>query len=376
MRRLAAALFAFAFAAAHAFDAVTPGYQLRFPADRGAHPGYRTEWWYITGQLDSPQGAFGFQVTFFRVRNTAAEREPGRFAPRQVLFAHAALADIAQHRFRHDQRVERALVPLVEARTGDTGVRIDDWHLARSGDAYRTQVAAEGFALELTMTPTQPVLLEGDAGLSRKGPASGQASYYYSEPHLAVSGRVRVDGRAIDVHGTAWLDHEWSSEYLAPDAVGWDWLGANLDGGGALMAFRIRRKDGSPLWAAATVRDAGGRAVSFGPDAVTFTPVRRWKSPASGIEYPVEMEVRVGERRLRVAPLMDDQELDVRASAGTLYWEGAVRVEGDGGTKGRGYLELTGYAGALVLGREREPTARAVRMAAHWSAATPHSTPE
>jgi predicted secreted hydrolase len=116
--------------------------------------------------------------------------------------------------------------------------------------------------------------------------------------------------------------------------------------------------------------------VSFGPDAVTFTPVRRWKSPASGIEYPVEMEVRVGERRLRVAPLMDDQELDVRASAGTLYWEGAVRVEGDGGTKGRGYLELTGYAGALVLGREREPTARAVRMAAHWSAATPHSTPE
>jgi predicted secreted hydrolase len=265
-----------------------------------------------------------------------------------VLFAHAALADIARKRFHHDERVVRAMEGLVEARPGETDVRIDDWRLVRDEGSYRTAVTASDFALELRFAPTQDVLLEGDRGFSRKGPAPAQASYYYSEPHLAVQGRVRVEGEALDVRGVAWLDHEWSSEYLARDAVGWDWLGANLDDGAALMAFRIRRKDGSVLWASATWRDRDGHTVSCGPDAVAFSPLRRWRSPASGIEYPVAMELRVGGRRLRIEPLMDAQELDVRASAGTLYWEGAVRLEGDG-AQGRGYLELTGYAGALLL---------------------------
>jgi predicted secreted hydrolase len=349
MRRIAAALAACALLCAHAFDPVVPGYVPRFPQDRGAHPAFRTEWWYITGQLESARGPMGFQVTFFRVRNPAADDEPGRFAPREVLFAHAALADIAQGRFHHDQRVARAMEGLVEAGIGETNVRIDDWRLARDATSYHSTVQADDFALELDLTPTQQPLLEGDRGFSRKGPGPAQASYYYSEPHLAVRGRVRVEGRTLDVNGAAWLDHEWSSEYLAQDATGWDWLGANLDDGGALMAFRIRRKDGSVLWAAATARDRNGTSTSFGPDAVAFTPMRRWRSPASGIEYPVAMEVTAGTRRYRVEPLMDAQELDVRASAGTLYWEGAVRIEGEGGARGRGYLELTGYAGALVL---------------------------
>ena len=347
MRRIAALLAACAILSAHALDPVTPGYALRFPQDRGAHPGFGVEWWYVTGQLESPRGPLGFQATFFRVRNAKADEAPGRFAPRQVLFAHAALADVGARRFHHDQRVGRAIEGLVEAATGDTDVRIDDWSFARTAAGYHADVPADGFALTLDLVPTQALLLEGDRGFSRKGPAAGQASYYYSEPHLRVNGHVRIGAESVEVHGEAWLDHEWSSEYLAPGAAGWDWLGANLDDGGALMAFRIRGKDGATVWASATLRAHDGSARSFGPQDVSFAPVRRWRSAASGVEYPVAMQVDVAGRRFRLEPLMDAQELDARATAGTLYWEGAVRVEG--AATGRGYLELTGYADPLRL---------------------------
>jgi len=347
MRRIAAVLAACVVFCAHALDPVTPGYTLRFPGDRGAHPGFGVEWWYVTGQLESPRGPLGFQVTFFRVRNAKAEDAPGRFAPRQVLFAHAALADVRAGRFHHDQRVGRAMEGLVEAHTGETDVRIDDWSFVRSPAGYHAEIPAQGFTLALDLAPTQAVLLEGDRGFSRKGPAEGQASYYYSEPHLQAKGRVRIAAESVEVHGEAWLDHEWSSEYLAPGAAGWDWLGANLDGGAALMAFRIRGKDGGTVWASATLRAPDSSARSFGPGEISFLPLRRWRSVASGVEYPVAMQVDVGGRRFRLDPLMDRQELDARATAGTLYWEGAVRV--DGAASGRGYLELTGYADPLRL---------------------------
>jgi predicted secreted hydrolase len=331
-------------AAALAFDPVVPGRALQFPRDYGAHPGHRIEWWYVTGHLDSSRGPLGFQVTFFRVRNPDAENVPGRFSPRQILFAHAALADAPRARFLHDQRVGRLLPPLVDAREADTAVRIDDWMLERDGSGYRTRIAADGFALDLALTPTQPVLLQGDRGYSRKGPLPEQASYYYSEPHLRVEGKVRSRDETLEVRGVAWLDHEWSSEMLAADAAGWDWLGANLDDGGALTAFRIRAKDGRVLWATATYRAPGGTPVTFAREAVQFTVRRTWKSPRTGTEYPVAMDVRVGDRTYYLDPLLEDQELDARASTGTLYWEGAVRVTSRQGAGGRGYLELTGYA--------------------------------
>ena len=323
------------------FPAVTPGRTLEFPRDRGAHPDYRIEWWYITGHLESARGPMGFQVTFFRWRNPDADANPSRFAPRQILFAHAALADPAKGRLAHDQRSARALPPLVDAAAGETDVRIDDWTLQREQGAYRTVVRGAGFALELAMTPTQSPLLEGDAGFSRKGPSPEQASYYYSEPHLAVTGRVVAGSEAREVRGVAWLDHEWSSAPLAADAVGWDWLGLNLDDGGALMAFRIRTRDGATLWATATRRTAAGATRTFGPDAVRFRPSRRWTSPRSGASYPVAMQVDVAGEQWSLEPLLDDQELDARASVGTVYWEGAVRASG--ARAGRGYLELTGY---------------------------------
>jgi predicted secreted hydrolase len=328
---------------ASAFDAVVPGAPLQFPRDMGAHPGYRIEWWYVTGQLEPADGGktLGFQVTFFRVRNPDAEANPSRFSPRQILFAHAALADPAIGHLLHDQRSAREIEGLVEARAGDTDVRIDDWFLRRDGRGYRTLVAADGFTLDLAFEPTQPPLPQGDAGLSRKGPDPRNASYYYSEPQLRATGRVLRKGAATRVDGFAWLDHEWSSEHLASNASGWDWVGANLDDGAALMVFRIRGKDGGTVWSAATWRPANGNAVFYDGGAVAFAPRRTWRSPRSGTAYPVEMDVRVGDRTWRLEPLMDDQELDARTSTGTLYWEGAVKLSGASG--GRGYLELTGY---------------------------------
>ncbi len=346
---LAAVLLVVRVTAAQDFAPVVPGKAFAFPGDAGSHPQHRVEWWYVTGQLETRRGPMGFQVTFFRLRNKDADSNPSRFSPKQLLFAHAALADPAKGRLLHDQRSARALEGLVEAKIEDTSVRIDEWVLERSSRAYRTRIDADGFALDLTLTPTQPVLLQGDRGFSRKGAASAQASYYYSEPHLRVSGRVSAAGETLDVGGSAWLDHEWSSEILAADAVGWDWLGVNLDDGAALMAFRIRAGDGRPLWANATYRPAGGAPVTFGPDAVRFAPRRSWKSPRTGTVYPVAMDIEIGERSFRIEPLMDDQELDARSSTGTLYWEGAVRVEEGQRPRGRGYLELTGYAGRLAF---------------------------
>jgi predicted secreted hydrolase len=191
------------------------------------------------------------------------------------------------------------------------------------------------------------VLLEGDAGYSRKGPAEGQASYYYSEPQLRVRGRLRSGPEWREVEGVAWLDHEWSSEPLAGAALGWDWVGINLDDGGALMAFRIRGQGGERVWAGATLRSRSGAPASFGPASVRFAVRRTWKSPRTGTAYPVAVDLEIEGRSWRIDPIMDDQELDARASTGTLYWEGAVKVEGSDGTRGRGYLELTGYAERL-----------------------------
>ncbi|MGH8230957.1 MAG: lipocalin family protein, partial [Steroidobacteraceae bacterium] len=175
------------------------------------------------------------------------------------------------------------------------------------------------------------------------GPDSAAASYYYSEPHVRVSGSITRQARRDSVSGEAWLDHEWSSQYLDPRAVGWDWVGLNLQDGGALMAFRIRDAAGAAYWAGATLRDAAGQTRSFQPQQVQFRPVRRWRSARSNVVYPVSWQLRVGERSFDLEPLLDDQENDSRASSGTLYWEGAVTARVGEHSVGRGYLELTGY---------------------------------
>jgi predicted secreted hydrolase len=301
-------------------NVVRPNPSFSFPRDHGAHPEFRTEWWYITGWLGD---ALGFQITFFRARPDADERNPSAFTPRQVLLAHAALAEPKRGRLVHEERAARAGFSLAEAETQRTGVWIDDWSLVQDGQRYQARIAAREFDFELSLLATQ-LMPQGEAGFSRKGHRPEEASYYYSRPQMQASGMV--NGRAVA--GTAWLDHEWSSAYLAPEASGWDWCGINFHDGGSLMAFRIRAK-------------AGG--VHYAPPGVSFEVLREWKSPRTGVSYPVSVLVRANGDALRLEPLMDDQELDARMSTGTIYWEGAVRAFRGSREIGRGYLELTGY---------------------------------
>lgn len=360
-------------------DRIHPDRTLRFPRDHGAHAGARTEWWYATGWLNGRDGApsHGFQLTFFRSRQavadtsaTAASQAPlgGRFAPRQWLFAHAAVTELAAGRHRHAQRITRwsgdEQWPEAHARRGDTDVAIGPWRLqrsalARSGDAppasrYTARLAAPeaGFTLALQLDSTQPTLLQGRAGFSRKGPQPSQASHYYSQPQLVVQAALTLDGRRQALAGTGWLDHEWSDELLAPGATGWDWIGINLADGGALTAFQLRDGAGQALWAGGSHRAPGsGEARAFAPDELRFEPLQWWTSPASGARYPVRWRIRTPAGTHDLHALLDAQELDSRGSTGAIYWEGLAELRDAAGRRvGLGYLEMTGRSAPLRLG--------------------------
>ena len=332
------------------YPPVVPGRRLSFPADHGSHAAYRTEWWYVTGWVKDRRGRdLGIQVTFFRNRPDVQEDNPSAFAPKQLLLAHVALADPAYGRLRHEQRTAREGFGLVVAAKGGMRVELEGWSLEAARHGFRARIAARDFAFDLHFSPTQPVLLQGASGFSRKGPLPGQASYYYSLPHLSMKGTIEVEREALPVDGEAWFDHEWSSEYVPKAAAGWDWVGLNLIDGSALMAFRMRGKDGNDVWAGGTWRTRDGEKQVFPPSEIEFEPLRLWRSPRTAVEYPVGMRVAAGELTLDVQPLMDDQELDARTSTGTVYWEGAVRAKLGGKEVGRGYLELTGYWSPVKL---------------------------
>lgn len=340
------------------FAVVVPGHPIEWPQDKGAHPAYRMEWWYATGWLQTTDHRqLGFQVTFFRTATGLAAKTgttASAFEPSQLIMGHAALSDPAYGRVVYAQGMARQGFDLAYAKVGKTDVKLDAWRMTQQPDGRYEVVAESGnFSLHLMLAPTQPPMIQGDLGYSRKGPE--QASYYYSEPQLKVTGEVSrpsaAGGRSasVTVTGQAWLDHEWTSAIEPAGAQGWDWLGANLDDGGALMAFRVRAKDGSALWTHAALRDREGRMTQFDPADVDFMPARQWRSPHTGARYPVAMSVRTGTMHWRLEPLIDDQELDTRDTSHVVYWEGPVTVMGDdagGGRRGRGYLELVGYANA------------------------------
>ncbi len=357
-------------------DGVRPDRRLRFPQDHGAHVAQRTEWWYATGWLGTEAApSHGWQVTFFRSATGLGQGNRSRFAPRHVLFAHAAVTDLRQLQHRHAQRMARwsglpdAAPDVVALDHG--ALRVAGWSLADESAGWRVQVAADGFAFDLHLQRTQPLLLQGEAGYSIKGPwapghptgvqpnvktESQPASHYYSEPQLAVHGRLQI-GRmapgAPSLQGRAWLDHEWSDTLLPEQAVGWDWIGINLFDGSALTAFQLRRADGSVLWAGGSWRAASGgmAAQNFVAPSVAFTPGARWRSGASGADYPTHWMINTPAGRFDVRALLQAQELDSRSGTGVFYWEGLSELLNDAGHRvGLGYLEMTGYAGRLRLG--------------------------
>jgi predicted secreted hydrolase len=345
-----------------------PERTLVFPRDYGAHPDFRTEWWYITGYAKSSTGReFGFQVTFFRSRVPGTQSMRSAFAAKQLIFAHCAVTDVQGKKLHHDQRTARQGFGIAQAGEQDTDVKLRNWSLQRTpyvltGSAaqiaepamhYQARIPAKDFALDLNFAQTQPLLLQGKEGLSRKGPDPEQASYYYSKPQLRASGSITLLGQRHDVLGTAWLDHEWSQALLHPEAVGWDWIGMNLFDGSALTAFQLRRKDGSSLWTGGSFRatsSSGLQTFIAKPFEVQFQAIKGWTSPVTGAKYPIQWLVRTPADYYTVKAVIPNQELDSRSSTGAIYWEGLSDLfDSNDKHVGRGYLEMTGYAGALRI---------------------------
>lgn len=327
--------------------------QLHFPADAGAHPDYRHEWWYFTGNLVTPGGRrFGYEFTLFRF--AIAPSMPPRasaWATRQIYMAHLAFTDVRGARFLARQRFARGALGLAGVQLHPYSLWLGDWRATAAGNGlWPLHVTAhtDTGALDLVLRPAKPLVLQGEKGLSRKGPQPGNASYYYSYTRLATRGRINLDGRAFNVAGNSWMDHEWGSSALGPTLAGWDWFAVQLDDGRDLMFYRLRRHDGSadPLSAGVLVaRDGSYR--SLGAADVSVAVTRHWTSPATGIRYPAGWQLRLRRERLalKIRPLLADQELNLAVR----YWEGAVRVGGsDAGrpTAGVGYVELAGYGGA------------------------------
>ena len=335
---------------------------LSFPHDLGVHPDFQTEWWYVTGYAPSGDGAgaLGFQVTFFRSKVAAAQGSSSKLAAKHLLFAHAAVSDVAGKALHSDQRIARwSGLPAGSnpadqawARTDDTGLQLQDWSLTRQSDGrLAAKVQAKGFALDLSFTQTQPLLLQGQGGMSRKGPSPQHFSYYYSLPQLAVQGQIRLQGRSYTAGAgsLAWLDHEWSDALLPPGAVGWDWIGINMLDGSALTAFQLRDKAGRAVWDGGSFR-AGSTLYTFTQGEAVFQPTHWWQSPRSQARYPVQWLVRTPADFYTVKAVFEAQELDSRSSTGAIYWEGLCEVlDSQQRLAGRGYLEMTGYASPLRL---------------------------
>jgi predicted secreted hydrolase len=312
----------------------------------------------MTGWLGEGADKMGFQVTFFRSRTRHPDSNPSRFAPRQLLFAHAALALPGEGQLRHAEVAGRAGSAGASFGSADTALTLSGWSLQRTADDHYTiMIPAEQFTLEVDAFTALAPVLRGDDGYSAKGPTPLSASYYYSRPQLNVSARValkNVSGgrRSVDsrlqLTGTAWLDHEWSSSLLMAGAIGWDWIGINLLDGSSLMAFRMRSATKETLFSEWDWRDVRGQVIERRQD-VRWQPLGQWRSPRSLFTYPEYFQLQVGDRTLLLKPLMPDQEVNAQASTGGFYYEGAVELTENGKLLGRGYLELTGYGAPVAL---------------------------
>lgn len=333
---------------------------LAFPSDHGAHPGYRTEWWYVTGIVADDAGArYGYQFTIFRQRlDLPPPRDgaaPSRLRAEAVMPAHLAVADLDRGRFIAAERLRRDDGVRAGARTGRLRSWVDDWEIEQREDGSLRLFAGDlvkGIGLQLELVPEREPVAHGDGGYSRKGDDPGNASAYVSLTRLRTTGTLRIVERdraaggkgPIAVSGTSWFDHEWGTSQLEPGLAGWDWFGLRLADGRDLMLYRLRRADGgaSP-WSAGTLVEPGGATVRLRAADFSLEPLESWRSPATGAEYPVRWRVAVPRAALalEVAAPLAACEVDARGSTGLVYWEGPVRVSGTVG--GEGYGEFTGY---------------------------------
>ena len=335
------------------FARATAPRRFAFPADLGPHPEFRTEWWYYTGNLETAAGRhFGFQLTFFRSAlappAAGVSRRASAWSASQLYLAHFALTDTAGRRFHAWSRLGREALGLAGARATPFRVWLDDWSAASEapeGLPVRLRASEGDVGIDLVLASDKPIVLQGDRGLSRKGPEPGNASYYYSLSRMSARGTVRAGGEPLPVSGLAWMDREWSTSALGPDLVGWDWLALQLDDGRDLMVYRLRRRDGTvDARSSGALIAVDGATRPLAPGDVILDALDHWTSPRSRVRYPSRWRLAIpgAALSLEITPRLADQELIV----GTRYWEGAVRVEGTAAGRaiaGRGYVELVGY---------------------------------
>lgn len=332
-----------------------------FPQDHGPHPQYASEWWYYTGNLDAADGRhFGFQLTFFR--SALAPAHPQRasdWAATNIYMAHFALTDVAGRKFYAFERFSRAAAGLAGAEAEPFRVWLEDWSADGAGPGagqMRLRAAQDGVSIDLTLDAGKPIVLQGDHGLSRKGPEPGNASYYYSLTRMPTRGALQIGAARVEVGGLSWMDREWSTNAAGAQLVGWDWFALQLSDDRELMFYRLRRADGSsdPFSGGALI-DASGAPARIVLGAIQIDALGEWQSPRDGARYPSGWRLRVPSAGLdlQITPYLDDQELPLA----TTYWEGAVKIGGTSGgapVGGSGYVEQTGYAeqhGSLVSGR-------------------------
>lgn len=343
-------------AAAARFKVAEPGRRFSFPKDHGSHAEFKIEWWYFTGNLASDGKELGYELTFFRrgVDAPAAAENPSRWAVKDLYFAHFALTDGEGKRFYSTDQISREAIGKAGAKEDRLEVWIDRWRAAQAEDGT-IRLQAEGapagarWAIDLTLSPDKPPVIQGTDGISRKGGEPGQASHYISYTRLSTRGTVSIDGKARPVSGLSWMDHEFSSSMLNKNQAGWDWFAIQLDDRREVMLYQIRTIDGKKdPFSGGTLIAPDGTARHLPADAFTLTPLRHWKSRASGADYPVGWKIEIPSEALSLTsePVLDPQELITSKSTRVAYWEGASRFRGTrqgNPIAGKGYVELTGY---------------------------------
>lgn len=338
------------------FRMALPGYQLQFPRDHGSHKEFRTEWWYYTGHLSSPDGRpFGFQLTFFRrgMHSSHAPSNPSQWTIQDLYLAHFAISDIQTSSFYVAEKVSREALGKAGAIQDRLHVWIDGWKAqGLNGDPQRhhLQASTESFALDLTAAPQKKPILHGQTGLSQKGDLPGQSSHYYSYSRLDTHGTISIQGQDFPVQGISWMDHEFGSADLPDSLAGWDWFSIQLDDGSELMYYLLRQTDGTVhAVSSGTYIPKDGTPLHIQKEDLHIEVGDHWISPKTGTRYPSAWTLTLTplDLKLHLRPLMNNQELVTTQSTQITYWEGAVEVTGqhkDTPLIGKGYVELTGYA--------------------------------
>jgi len=324
------------------FRRVTEPIPLSFPEDHAQHPPYQNEWWYFTGNLETSEGGrLGFQYTLFRFATPPAQAIDSEWETQAMWMAHLALSDGREQRFFQAERFARGSLELAGAETDRWWLR--DWEVTLDSQDWQLKADAGDFALDLSLTPSRPIVLQGDEGYSRKGPDPGNASRYYSITRLATNGQIRIGNETFPVQGLSWLDREWGSSQLSEEQAGWDWFAIQLDDGRDLMLARLRNKDGSDSeWSYGLLVEPNGESTYLTDEDYEATVDRRW-TDSKGDRWPLDWQVSVPAANLNIhtRAVFDDQHW--RQSVD--YWEGMIDVldQVSGEPIGRGYLELSGY---------------------------------